>query len=526
MRRLWYNAKVTSMDSAMHVYQAIGTDGNGIVFLGSDADALKQPWDEKEDLNGAMLLPGFNDTHMHMLYYATFSRNVMLFGADSINNVVAMLRERIEKEHPACVIGMGWNQEIMQEGRLLTKADLDRVSTEIPVFAVRACIHIAACNSVALQAIKKLELSDEVRVGIDYETGILRESAVGIYCMMVPPTPDEEIEKLIDDTQKKLNADGITAIHSDDLTSVPGVDGKTLLNIFKKMDDEGRLTVRIFEQSQGYGDEFKDVLAMREATREPERLFRVYTRKLLLDGSLGAKSAEMIDGYIDDPTNHGIANFSVDELYKLISEANANRMDVAVHAIGDLALKQLCDIFERVLGEDPWPEHRHGVVHAQITNPKLLERMKKLGLQAYIQPIFIDADMEIVNERIGKERAGMCYQWKTMRDMGIPSSGGSDCPVEPFNILDNMRSAITRKNRKGTHVYLPDQALSTEEAIRLFTSDAAWAARDEERRGTLELGKLADMSIVDKDLFNIDPDTFTSVRVLQTVVNGITVYRS
>lgn len=201
-------------------------------------------------------------------------------------------------------------------------------------------------------------------------------------------------------------------------------------------------------------------------------------------------------------------------------------MDVAAHAIGDLALKQLCDIFERVLGEDPWPEHRHGVVHAQITNPKLLERMKKLGLQAYIQPIFIDADMEIVNERIGKERTGMCYQWKTMRDMGIPSSGGSDCPVEPFNILDNMRSAITRKNRKGTHVYLPDQALSTEEAIRLFTSDAAWAARDEERRGTLELGKLADMSIVDKDLFNIDPDTFTSVRVLQTVVNGITVYRS
>lgn len=526
MRRLWYNATVASMDGNMNAYQAIGTDGIKIVFLGSNADAERQAWDDKRNMNGAMILPGFNDTHMHMLYYATFSRSVMLFGVDSIDGMVGRLRNRIAKEQSSYVIGVGWNQEYMKEGRLITKADLDRVSRDIPVFAVRACIHVAACNSAALELISKAELSDDIRVGIDYTTGILRESAVGLYRTVVPPLSDAEIETLILDTQKKLNADGITAIHTDDLTSVPGVEGERLLSIFKRMDDNNKLTVRVIEQAQGYGDGFKSVLSMRDATLNSGGLFRVYTRKLLLDGSLGAKSAEMINGYIDDPSNHGIANFSVDELYHLIREANANRMDVAAHAIGDLALKQLCDIFERVLNEDPWPQHRHGVVHAQITTPELLSRMKKLGLQAYIQPIFIDADMNVVAERIGEKRAAECYQWKTMRDMGIHTSGGADCPVEPFNILDNMRSAITRKNRAGTKTYLIDQALSTADAIRLFTSDAAWAARDENIRGTLEIGKLADMTILDKNLFAINPDTFTSVNVLETVVNGITVFQA
>lgn len=227
------------------------------MFLGSSADAERQSWDEKRNMNGAMILPGFNDTHMHMLYYATFSRSVMLFGVDSIDGMVGRLRNRIAKEQPSYVIGVGWNQEYMKESRLITKADLDRVSRDIPVFAVRACIHVAACNSAALELISKAELSDDIRVGIDYATGILRESAVGLYRTVVPPLSDAEIETLILDTQKKLNADGITAIHTDDLTSVPGVEGERLLSIFKRMDDNNKLTVRVIEQAQGYGDGFK-----------------------------------------------------------------------------------------------------------------------------------------------------------------------------------------------------------------------------------------------------------------------------
>ena len=149
-----------------------------------------------------------------------------------------------------------------------------------------------------------------------------------------------------------------------------------------------------------------------------------------------------------------------------------------------------------------------------------------MGLQAYIQPIFIDADMHIIEERVGERRAKDCYNWKSMLDLGIHVSGGSDCPVEPFDVLDNMRAAITRKDRAGTKTYLPEQALTVEEAVRLFTSDAAWASRDEGVRGTLELGRQGDLVVLDQDLFEIDPDTFPQVKVLETILNGNTVYRA
>ena len=201
-------------------------------------------------------------------------------------------------------------------------------------------------------------------------------------------------------------------------------------------------------------------------------------------------------------------------------------MDVAVHAIGDLAFQKVCDAIYKAQEANPWPDHRHGIVHAQTTSPALLRLMKVLGLQAYIQPIFIDADMNIIEERVGERHARDCYNWKSMEDLGIKVSGGSDCPVEPFDVLDNMRAAITRKNRAGTKTYLPEQALSVEQAVRLFTSDAAWPSRDEAVRGTLELGKLADLVVLDQDLFDIDPDTFPQVKVLETVLNGNTVYRA
>lgn len=152
--------------------------------------------------------------------------------------------------------------------------------------------------------------------------------------------------------------------------------------------------------------------------------------------------------------------------------------------------------------------------------------MKELGLQAYIQPIFIDADMEIIAERVGGEHAKDCYNWKAMEELGLRVSGGSDCPVEPFNVLDNLRAAVTRQNRAGTRTYLPEQALSVEQAVRLFTSGAAWASGDEDCRGTLELGKLADLAVLDRDLFETEPAEFTKVNIVETVLNGETVYRA
>ena len=347
-----------------------------------------------------------------------------------------------------------------------------------------------------------------------------------LYMEVIPPESGREIKEMIRQGAADLNAAGITCVHSDDLQVLSGTKPARLVELYRELEREKALTVRVYEQCLLEPGEFEDFQVLRSAPEDHTSLFRTGPRKLLQDGSLGAKSAEMIAGYVDELDNHGIPIHTPEELYELIRTAHRRRMDVAVHAIGDLALQKVCDAVERVQREDPWPQARHGVVHAQTTTPALLERMKALKLQAYIQPIFIDADMEIIARRVGEEHARECYNWKSMLELGLHVSGGSDCPVEPFAILDNIRAAVTRQNRAGTKTYLSRQALTVEQAVRLFTSDAAWASRDEAVRGTLELGKLADLVVLDGDLFHMDPAEFPNVQVWETVLNGTTVFHA
>lgn len=526
MRRLWYNGRVDTMGVPMVRHEAIGIQDGTILFLGSDREALSQFWDETTNLEGKQVLPGFSDTHVHLLHYALFQKNLPLFAVSSIETMIRLGRERIARDHPACLLGMGWNQEQLAEKRMPCRQDLDRISTEIPICMLRACAHVAACNTVMvkrLQAIKgKVEPS--VWAKVDTEWGLLREEAMRLYLEIIPPESEEEIQTMIRRGAAELNAAGITCVHSDDLQVLPGVHPNRLVDLFRQVEREGTLTVRVYEQCLLDPEQLEPFQAARSAPSDRASLFRTGPRKLLQDGSLGAKSAELMGGYADDPHNHGIPIHGEEELYQLIQAAHSRRMDVAVHAIGDLALQKVCDAVERVQREDPWPQARHGVVHAQITTPVLLRRMRELNLQAYIQPIFLDADMKVVAQRVGEERAKTCYHWKSMLELGLHVSGGSDCPVEPFSILDNLRAAVTRRNRAGTDTFLPDQALTVEEGLRLFTSYAAWASRDEKVRGTLEVGKQADLVVLDGDLFQSDPEAFPEVNVWETVLNGATVY--
>ena len=323
MRRLWYNGKVVSMDGAMTRYEAVGAEDDKIVFLGTSADALAQSWDEKKDLQGAMVLPGFNDTHLHMLYYAMFQKNVALFGVDSIETIVERCRERIEKNHPDYLLGMGWNQETMKEGRMPTREDMDRISTEIPVCMLRTCAHIAACNTVMLERIRELKNVDPETIShVDFINGLLREDAMRLYMDVIPKADDAYVRELIEIGQRDLNAAGITCVHSDDLKVIAGVDPIHLIDLFREMEEEGKLTVRVYEQCLVDQPDFGRLLAARSDPDDRTSLFRTGPRKLLQDGSLGAKSAEMIDGYVDDRSNHGIPIYTEEELCAWIKAAH------------------------------------------------------------------------------------------------------------------------------------------------------------------------------------------------------------
>lgn len=527
MRRLWTNGNIASMDPYMRTYEALGAEDGKIVFLGTAAEAAAQTWDEITDLGGKLMLPGFMDTHMHMLHYALFKRNLPLYGVKSIGDMVELGRARVAAEHPPYLLGMGWNQETLAENRLVTRDDMDRISTDIPVCMLRVCGHVAACNSKMLEIISGLrDLDPETLSHVDFIHGILREDAMRLYMNVIPRMDAAFVRSLIDQGQADLNACGITCVHSDDLKVIPGMDPYDLISLFRTVEREGGLTVRVYEQCLVDQSAFAPMHGCRDSLDNHESLFRTGPRKLLQDGSLGAKSALMIHGYYDEPLNHGIPIYTPGELYRWIKAAHDDHMNVAVHAIGDMAISQVCDAVERVQAENPWPEARHGVVHAQITNPELLRRMERLRLQAYIQPVFIEADMNVIEERVGPTYMKGTYNWKTMLELGIPCSGGSDCPVESFSILENLYAAVTRKNRAGTKTFLPEQALSMEEGVRLFTTSAAWASYDEDWRGSLELGKLADLAVLDRDIFHMDPDELLHTRVTETVLNGATVYRA
>lgn len=525
MRRLWHNGTIVSMDPEMTRYEAVGVEDGKIVFLGRTKDALEMPWDELSDLEGAAVLPGFNDSHMHMLRYAWTKKNLSLSGVTSMDELVETCRDYIQTKRPAYVLAQGWNHNTMAEGRLVTRQDLDRVSTEIPICALRVCMHVGACNTPMLERIKALkDIPQEILDQIDFEQGILRESSLHIYNQVIPPTTDQEVKELIQLAQRDLNAAGITCVHTDDLRIIAGMDPFHIIKLFREMEAEGELTIRVVEQCQLHIEELEEFLSLASAPEDRDSLFRTGPLKMLQDGALGARTAEMEGGYADSPGEFGIPIYTVDELFQYFLFAQKAHIDVAVHTIGDLALKKVCAAVERAERACPWSESRHGIVHAQTTPLPLLQKMKELRLQAYIQPIFINADMPIIVSRVGEEKAKWCYNWKTMLDMGIPISGGSDCPVEPFDILNNIAYAVTRKNSAGTQVCLPEQALTMEQAVGLFTAAGAWCSRDEAVRGTLELGKQADMVVLDQDIFTVEHDAIRDLSILETVVNGRTVY--
>ena len=214
---------------------------------------------------------------------------------------------------------MGWNQETMAEGRLVTREDLDRISTDIPVCMLRTCLHIGACNSVMLERIRALEdVAPEVLALVDFANGILREDAARLYMKVLPQADDAYVKELIRLGQRDLNAAGITCVNSDDLKAIAGVDPIRLIGIFREMEADGELTVRVYEQCLVEPEDFEDFQALRSSPEDRTSLFRTGPRKLLQDGSLGAKSAEMIDGYLDEPDNLYIADLRDGKSYAAV----------------------------------------------------------------------------------------------------------------------------------------------------------------------------------------------------------------
>ena len=344
---------------------------------------------------------------------------------------------------------------------------------------------------------------------------------------MEKPT-QEEVEELVKLAARNFNEAGITEVQTEDYLSLPGKDRDTIIKAFKNLENKGELNVRIYEQAIFSGQEDMENFLDNEYKPEEEgEFYRVGPVKLLVDGSLGARTALMIDEYTSEKGQHGIQRISDDTFNKMVEGAHNRGRQIAVHAIGDRASEMVVNAVIRANKLNPREDHRHGVVHAQIVNDDILQKMKDNNILGYVQPIFVATDMNIVEKNLGTERMNHSYMWKTMIDMGIHISGGSDAPVESFNILENIQLAVTREKLEGGPEggWTPKEKISIKEAVKMFTVEAAYASFDENKKGTLEIGKLADMVILDRDIFETDPHHIKDIKVCTTILNGKTVYQ-
>lgn len=522
------NGKIYTLDG--RTYEAVAVSNNKIVKLGTSSEikSMCSSSTQKIDLKGSTVCPGFNDSHLHLLNYGLEMNAVQLGGVKSVNEMISKGKKYIKEEGKKpgeWIIGSGWNQNKFVDKDYITKEDLDKISTQNPIYFTRICGHVAVVNSLAL---KYMGVKKDIHIkGGSFDkdekgdlTGVLRENALDWVEEKMPKSGTAENKKAITMSVEEALKAGLTSVQTSDLHCFDSID--QMYDTYMCLKDEGKIRIRINEQMYlPDKDTLLSYIDKYYRTVKGDDFFKFGPLKLLTDGSLGGRTAALAEGYNGDPNNKGVLIYEQNELDDMVYTAHKNGMQVFLHAIGDLAIKSSIDAIEKAIVKKAC-SHRHRINHFQIGNIDLFNRMIKLGLMADIQPIFVSSDWNMVEDRVGKERAKFSYAWKTMMEMGIPLGGGSDCPVEGLNPLHGIYAAVTRKGMDGypDGGWMPEQKLTLEETMSLFTKGSAYATFEEHKKGTITEGKLADMVVLSEDIFEVNENDIKDIEVEKTIVGG------
>ena len=540
MKTLFIGGTIYTMDPNFPHCQALAVENEKILAIGSNEEilTLRREEDMVVDLDGKTVIPGFIDSHMHVLGLAEYVQNVQLSDCRSIGDMLAAIAAfREENSIPAgkWILGRGWNQDYFDTPRFPTREDLDQVCPEHPMVMVRACGHALVCNTKALEAAGITKDTPQIdgghfEIGTDgTPNGIFTEAAMELVRSHIPNPTVEELKNGILSAQKALLKAGITSVHTDDFGRAGAPEAyENVIIAYRQLEEEGLLKLRINEQCNLSEEKYlRDYLAKGYHLQSSSKHFRLGPLKIIADGSLGARTAFLRQPYADDPTTCGISYYEKEALQRYIRLAHENGMQVVIHCIGDGIMEWSMDGLEAAMKASPREDCRHGIIHCQITDLPLLKRFRDLKLLALIQPIFLHYDMHIVEERVGKALASTSYNWKTLLDLQVPSSFGTDCPVENYDPTNNLYCAVTRKDLSGSPDggWLPEQKLTVEEALRCYTVEGAYASFEEASKGKLLPGMLADMAALSGDPFICPQDEIKSLRAVMTVSGGEVVYR-
>ena len=532
--RLFYNGHFyTGPGYAASVLWAQG--GRIRALGGPELLAAVPPELPRTDLGGGWALPGFNDSHLHLLDVGRGLASVDLFGASGPADIgarcAAFVRAHAVPPGQA-VYGNGWNQDLFAGPHTLpTRADLDAAVPDHPLLLDRVCGHIMLCNTAALRAAGiTSQTPDPPGGGIDRgpggePNGLLRDNAVALVRPLLPAETPAACAGRWRAALAHAAAHGLTSVQTCDVRSR---DWPTVLAALEELDAQDALPLRLTLQCAM--DTPADLQALWDAGYRPGahgKRWKIGPLKLFLDGSLGARTAWLRGGYADAPGAHGLCCLPMAEALALARKADAAGMQVVAHAIGDGAMEEMLDIIETLNaprgGANPL---RHGVVHCQVTAPGQWDRLAALGAGALVQPIFLDYDHTIVTVRCGAALAGTSYAFGDAVRRGLPVSYGTDAPVESLDPLRNLYAAVTRRPLSGGAPWQPQQAVTRAQALFCYTQGSAWQEFAEAEKGRLAPGLLADFTVLDRDYFTVPEADIPRLRVQATVTGGQVVYRA
>ena len=518
--------------NGMETVEAVTVNDNGRIVAVSPPTS--QDWDDSEvtlvDLDGAVMFPGFVDGHAHLLGIGERELTLNLEGTASIGELVTRIESELQGRSEGQVLfGRGWIETGWPEGRMPTSADLDAVSPDNPVVLSRADGHALVANSAALAAAGVTDETPDVDGGkIERDadgkaTGILIDNAMYPLFSLIPKPTRTEISNAYVVGAKAYAARGWTGVHN------MSVNPRDLL-IMERLDLEGRLPIRLHN---AFDESGFDLAASRKAETDTitNRAVKVY-----MDGALGSRGALLIEPYSDRPSTNGLSLMEPDKLKTLMIRAEDSDVQLAIHAIGDLANRRILNEFEilkttsEITGSDnlerDFSDNRWRIEHTQILHPDDIARVGSLGLIASMQPSHAIGDLKFAPDRLGQGRLNGAYAWQSLLNTGAIVVGGSDAPVEIGTPQIEFYAAVARKDLEGfsNEDWYAEEALTREQALTLFTSAPAYAGFMEHELGTIEVGKLADFSVFDRDLMTIPEAEILQANAIMTVVHGEIVF--
>ncbi|MBP9121403.1 MAG: amidohydrolase [Ignavibacterium sp.] len=527
MKTAFINGKIYTVNEKQPLAQSVIVEGNKILFVGSDIEA-KQFIDSNTkviDLYGKLMLPGFIDNHVHFISGGFYLLGIDLRPANSTTEFRTILREYVSKYPSKWITGGYWDHEKWEVKELPTKEMIDDIAPNTPVFVERLDGHMGLANSYAMKLAgitKDTESPDGGLIVKDPKTGeptgVLKDNAMNfIYNIIPSATPQENYDAALAALEEAKSLG---------ITSVQDITFEDALTTFKKLKEEGKLTCRIFTRwpisdyknlvdkniNIGYGDDF----------------IRMGSLKAFADGSLGSSTAWFFERYNQDTTSTGLPMDIITDgsMEKWGLDADKNHLQLSVHAIGDKANSYMLDLYEKIIKQNPKWDRRFRLEHAQHVRFEDIKRFAELGVIASVQPYHCIDDGVWAEKRIGPERIKYTYPFKSFLDAGVKMCFGTDWYVAPLNPLLGIYAAVTRRtlDNKNPDGWIPEQMISVEDAIKCYTINSAYASFEENIKGTIETGKLADLIILSDDILTIDPIKIKDAKVEMTMFDGKIIY--